>query len=187
MENKRSCNRSSNEHFRSAEIKYRRRVGLCLFATIVIASMTVIIIPEFRIYWTIGWTPVLCYFNWRYWIRLRKDGFFECDHCRKAKHTRHIREFIDQQSGVRYVLCDVCLVGVRSISRRMRAIRLIMFRGSLSERWTGLVHAPRDETRFQRKPGDVFEKIKLGGKSEDISLGDPKFPVKRPTQIEVAT
>lgn len=116
------CNRSSVSHATSADSKYYRRVMLCLIATVVIFSSTSIIIPSARLYWTVGWIPVLCYFVWRYWIRLRVGGYFECDRCRKLKHSRHFMEYPDPD-GVVHVWCATCFKDLLNITRNWRDVR----------------------------------------------------------------
>lgn len=169
----------------SASSKYYRRVTLCLFATLVIGLMTFIVIPQAQIYWAFGWIPVLCYFTWRYWVRLRIGGYFECDECRKLKHARHIKEFNEPKSGIRHVWCDVCLVSMRSRAHAMREIRSII---------AGMLVGERDENRWKNhplpyrpQPKPVLNPVPVSaqvtiihhGPGPVLSVSDPQFSIKR--------
>jgi len=182
MKTKPVCNRSSKSHFASARLKYFRRVIICLFATIAFGLMTQIVMPEFRIYWALGWALILPYFIWRHWIGLALGGYFECDECRKLKPARHIKEFIVPQSGVRHVWCDVCLPAMRERANAMKEIRSIiagmiksdrlstaecslLSQGSIVKKdpWTQRIHV----AQALRKPVEP-----------EIRVSDPNFPMR---------
>ena len=189
--NKPVCNRSSVSHIASARSKYYRRVTLCFVATIVIGLMTNIVIPEARIYWVLGWTPVLCYVHWRYWIRLAKDGYFDCDECRKLKHTRHIKVFIEPKSGVCHVWCDVCLLSMRSRARAMREIRSIIAGMLVSEResnrWRSHSLPYQPQPKPELRPVSALPEVTIvrhgPGPGPELKVSDPQFRIKRPATV----
>lgn len=179
------CNRSSASHFASARLKYFRRVGLCLFATIVIGLMTFIVVQSAQLYWLLIWPFVLGFFNYRYWMRLARDGYFECDACWKIKHTRHIMVFHDPTSGDTHVWCDRCVKSMRQVARSMRDIRSII---------AGLLVSNRIESRKQvAKPYQPMPKPTLtpvpiepevtivhhtNTPGPILQVSDPGFPTK---------
>ncbi|PJE73870.1 MAG: hypothetical protein COV01_03450 [Candidatus Taylorbacteria bacterium CG10_big_fil_rev_8_21_14_0_10_41_48] len=176
MKTKPVCNRSSKSHFASARLKYFRRVTICLVTTIAFGLMTQIVIPEFRIYWVLGWALILPYFIWRHWIELASGGYFECDECRKLKSARHIKEFIVPHSGVRHVWCDVCLPAMRERADAMKEIRSIIagmikndrlntasYSRSTPDPWTQRIHV----AQALRKPVEP-----------EIRVSDPNFPMR---------
>ncbi len=172
-------------HAPSARSKYYRRVALCFVATALVALTSKIVMPEWRLVWWIVWVPILSYVHWRYWIRLRRDGYFECDECRKLKHSKHVKEFVEPCSGARYVWCDVCLSEMRRRARDMRSIRSIIAGMLMNERHhESKRNHPRSYRPMEKPPfapsglsrtDEVIIMPRRVSAGRDISVSSPDF------------
>lgn len=151
MKTKPVCNHSSVSHAASAASKYRRARLFCILADLVAMAITFIVVPEARFYWLAVWAPSLSYVNWRYWLRLSRDGYFECARCRKLKHTRHIKSYTDT-SGETHIWCDMCLSALVQTLRALRVTRNLVAGFLQQERASGFGAQYRVAYRPMPKP-----------------------------------